>query len=170
MVAGVIATLKAAVSAWFKGTFTAPFTGTVAITVGRAGAGSVKKVHTYLLASGVPARSVAPVVIVAVYRVLNARLAPGVKVATAPAQPIVPGTWVTPGPVTVNAATGNAAQFIASLKVALRTWPTGTSVAVFTGTVAITAGAGVIVVNVQTLLTASGVPARSVAPVVIVAV
>jgi hypothetical protein len=57
----------------------------------------------------------------AVKTVLNARLAAGVKVATAPEQAIVPGTGVAPGPINVNAVAGNAAQFIASLKVALST-------------------------------------------------
>jgi hypothetical protein len=89
-------------------------------------------------------------VIVAVKRVLSARFAAGVNVATAPEQPIVPGTGVAPGPVTVKAVAGKAAQFIASLKVAVITWLTGTPVAVFTGTVAITAGGGVVVVNFQT--------------------
>ena len=73
------------------------------------------------------------------------------NVATAPEQPMVPGTGIAPGAATtVNAAAGNAGQFIASLKVALSTWLIGTPVAVFTGTVAITAGGGVIVVNFQT--------------------
>ena len=84
---------------------------------------------------------------VAVKTVLNARLAAGVKVAPVPEQAIVPATGVAPGPVTVKAVAGNAAQFIASLKVALSTWVTGTPVAEIPGTVAITAGGGVIVVN-----------------------
>jgi hypothetical protein len=52
--------------------------------------------------------------------VLNARLAAGVKVATAPEQLTVPATGVVPGPVTVNVAAGDASveQVIASLKVA----------------------------------------------------
>ncbi len=46
----------------------------------------------------------------------------------------------------------------------------GTLVAAFAGTIAVTAGDGVIVVKVHTLLAASGVPARDVTPVVMVAV
>jgi hypothetical protein len=97
-------------------------------------------------------------------------LAAGVKVATAPEHPMVPGTGVAPGPVTVNAAAGKGTQLIGSLKVALMTWPAGTPVAVFTGIVETTTGGGVIVVNVHTELAASGMPEALVAPVVIVAV
>ena len=61
--------------------------------------------------------------IFAVYRVLVARLADGVNVATAPAQLMVPATLVEPGPVTVKLVAGVArvVQFIALLKVALST-------------------------------------------------
>ena len=119
-----------------------------------------------------PARSLAPVAMVAVNKVLTASVAPGVKVATAPAQLTVPATGVAPGPVTVKVVAGDAsvAQVIASLKVALNTWLTRTPVAAFTGVVETTAGGGVIVVKVHTVLAASGVPARLVAPLVIVAV
>jgi hypothetical protein len=89
-----------------------------------------------------PERSWAEVVMVAVKTVLAARLSAGVNVAFAPEHPIVPGTAVAPGPVTINAAAGNAGQFIGSLKVALSTWVTGTAVAVFAGTVDITARGG----------------------------
>jgi hypothetical protein len=61
-------------------------------------------------------------------------------------------------------------QVIASLNVAVSAMPTGTPVAVFTGSVAITTGGGVIVVKVHTVAAARGVPATLVAPVVIVAV
>jgi hypothetical protein len=83
--------------------------------------------------------------------VLNARLAAGVKVATAPEQLTVPATAVVPGPVTVNVVAGDASveQVIASLKVAVSAWVTSTPVAVFTGTVAVTVGGGVIVVKVH---------------------
>jgi len=53
------------------GTPLAPLTGTVEITVGGVGAGSVRKLHTYLLANPVPAESWAPVPMVAVYSVLT---------------------------------------------------------------------------------------------------
>jgi hypothetical protein len=52
--------------------------------------------------------------------------------------------------VTVKLDVLIVAAFIASLKVAVNTWLTGTFTAPFTGTVAITTGAGVIVVNVHT--------------------
>jgi hypothetical protein len=62
-------------------TAVAPFTGTVETTVGGA---AVVKVHTKLAASGAPAGSFAPVVIVAVNTVLLARTVVGVKVAVEP--------------------------------------------------------------------------------------
>ena len=49
-----------------------------------ANAVTVLKFHTLLLASAFPARSLAPVVIVAVYSVPATRLLVGVKVATRP--------------------------------------------------------------------------------------
>jgi hypothetical protein len=49
----------------------------------------------------------------------------------------------------VVAGVASVAQVIASLKVALSTWLIGTPVAVFTGTVAVTVGGGVIVVKVH---------------------
>jgi hypothetical protein len=63
-VAGLIASLKVALSTWAIGTFAAAFAGTTAVTVG--GGVIVVKVHTYLAGSGVPATLVAPVVMVAV--------------------------------------------------------------------------------------------------------
>ena len=44
----------------------------------------VVKVHTLLTASALPAKSLDPVVIVAVYTVLAARLAAGLKVTVTP--------------------------------------------------------------------------------------
>jgi hypothetical protein len=96
--------------------------GTVEITVGGS---SVVKVQTYLVASGAPVGLVAPVVIVAVYKVLAARRLVGVKVALVPRQLTVPATTAKPGagPVTVKVVAGevSVAQFIASLKVAVST-------------------------------------------------
>jgi hypothetical protein len=91
------------------------------MTVGRVGAGPVLKLHTKLLVSAFPARSVTPVVIVAVNRVLGASKAAEVKVATAPVQLTVPGTTVVPGPVRIKLVAGDlsVAQFTASLKVAV---------------------------------------------------
>jgi hypothetical protein len=89
---------------------------------------------------------------VAVYKVLTASAALGVKVATLPVQLTVPATAVVPGPVTVNVVAGDASvvQFIAWLKVTLSAWLTGTPVAVFTGTVEITASAGETVLKLHT--------------------
>jgi hypothetical protein len=123
IVAGFIASLKAAVSARLIGTLVLPVAGTVEMTVGGVGAGTVLKLHTKALASPLPARSVAPVVIVAVNKVLVASRAAGVKVATVPVQLIVSATAVAPGPVTVKVVAGDVrvAQFIALLKDALST-------------------------------------------------
>jgi hypothetical protein len=62
-------------------TLVAPFTGTVETT---AGGGAVVNVHTKLAASEAPAGSFAPVVMVAVNRVLLARTAVGANVAVFP--------------------------------------------------------------------------------------
>ncbi len=99
---------------------------------------------------------------------MTVRFAVGVKVATEPAQLTLPATGVAPGataifltrsagasvpgPVTINVVPGDARveQFIASLNVALSTWPMGTPVAEFSGMVVMTNGGGVTVVNVHT--------------------
>ena len=60
----------------------APFGGTVDTTVG---GGAVVKVHTELAARGAPVGSMAPVVIVAVNKVLLGRTTVGVNVAVLPA-------------------------------------------------------------------------------------
>jgi hypothetical protein len=73
----------------------------------------------------------------------------GVNVATRPEYEMAPGI-VTPPVVTVKVAASSVAGLIASLNVALRTWPTGTPVAPFAGTTAVTVGGGVIVVKVHT--------------------
>jgi len=46
IVEGVMATLKVALRAWLIGTPVAPLKGTVAMTVGGVGAGSVLNIHT----------------------------------------------------------------------------------------------------------------------------
>jgi hypothetical protein len=86
----------------------------------------------------------------AVYRVLTASAAFGVKVATAPEQPAVPVTGVVPGPVTVKVVDVIVAHFTVALKVALSAWLRGTPVAPFTGIVDITAKPGEMVVKVHT--------------------
>jgi len=115
----------------------------------------------------------APVVIVAVYRVLAARLLVGSKAATAFVEVTVPETGVAPC-VKVKVAAVIVAGSIASLKVAAMFPLTTTLVAVLAGSVELTVGAVVSavvpVVKLHVLLTANGLPARSLTPVVIVAV
>ena len=71
-----------------------------------------------LTANALPARSLAPVVIVAVKTVLAARSLVGFKVATVPAYVTAPGTGVAPC-VKVKVAVVIVAASIASLKVAV---------------------------------------------------
>src|SRR6202521_611402 len=82
MVAGFIASLNVAEMAVFTATAVAPFTGTVETTVGGA---AVVNVRTKLAARGAPVASFAPVVIVAVYKMLVTRATVGVNVAVVPA-------------------------------------------------------------------------------------
>lgn len=85
MVAGFIARLKVAVTTVLGQIPVIPFRGVTEITVGGAhSALLVVNVHTKLLASALPNVSFAPVVIVAVYKVVNARALGGVKVAVVP--------------------------------------------------------------------------------------
>jgi hypothetical protein len=81
IVAASIGTLNVAVTVVLLATPTAPFNGVVETTVG---GGAVVKVHTKLAARGAPAGSLAPVVIVAVNKVLLASTAAGVNVAVVP--------------------------------------------------------------------------------------
>jgi hypothetical protein len=67
----------------------APFPGTVQTTLGAA---AVVKVQTKLAQRPTPAGSFAPVVIVAVNKMLLARIAVGVNVAVVPAQVTTPGS------------------------------------------------------------------------------
>ena len=82
MVAAFMAWLNVAETRVLTDTAVAPLDGTVETTVGEA---AVVKVHTKLAASGAPVGSFAPVVIVAVNKVLLARTTVGVKVAVEPA-------------------------------------------------------------------------------------
>src|SRR5437762_130210 len=86
-VKGSIASLKVALMVWLIATAVAPLAGTVALTVGRvvSGVTPVVKLQLKSAASAVPARSLAPVVTVAVYVVRGARLTAGLKVAVTPA-------------------------------------------------------------------------------------
>jgi hypothetical protein len=166
IVAASIGTLNVAVTKVFTATPVAPFTGTVETTVGAA---AVVNVHTKLAASEAPAGSFAPVVIVAVNKVLLARSADGVNVAVLPVYVTVPATGVAPGPVTVKVVPLIVVAFIVSLNVADIVVFTATAGAPLAGTVETTVGAAA-VVNVHTKLAATEAPARSLAPVVIVAV
>ena len=82
IVAGFMARLKVAEIVALAVAKVVPFTGSVEMTVGGA---VVAKVQTKLVARGAPLRSFAPVVIVAMYKVLVASVAVGVKVAEVPA-------------------------------------------------------------------------------------
>jgi uncharacterized protein (DUF58 family) len=81
----------------------------------------VVKVHTALLARLLPYMSCAPVVIVAVYSVLKARLRAGVKIAVSleASKVTTPATAAVPGPVTVKVEPSIDAGFIGLLKVAV---------------------------------------------------
>jgi hypothetical protein len=85
MVAAFMASLNVAETRVFTGTAVAPLAGTVDTTVGGGAVAAAVNVHTKLAASGAPAGSFAPAVIVAVNTVLLARTAVGVKVAVEPA-------------------------------------------------------------------------------------
>jgi hypothetical protein len=85
-----------------------------------------------------------------VYSALYASELPGVMVTPEPAQvTVIEGAL---GPVSVIVVAGDCRveQSIASLKCAWITWVMGTPVAPGRGTVDITKGAGVMVVNVHT--------------------
>ena len=81
IVAGFMASLNVAEIAVLTATAVAPLTGIMETIVGGA---AVVNVHTKLAASAAPAGSLAPVVIVAVNKVLLARTAVGVNVAVLP--------------------------------------------------------------------------------------
>jgi len=176
IVAGSIASLNVALTALLSGTPVVPFAGFVAVIVGAVvlAVVPVVKVHTKLLANALLAKSFAPVVMVAVNKVLAARLLAGVKVAVAPTKATVPATGVVPGPVKVKVVPLIVAGSIAVLNVAETFWLMGTFVAPLTGIVAMTVGGAVLgaapVVKLHTKLAASALPGTLFAPVVIVAV
>lgn len=85
MVDGFIARLKVAVTTVLGHMPVETFGGVSEITVGGAhSALPVVKLHTKLLAKALPNVSFAPVVIVAVYKVVNASAFDGVKAAVEP--------------------------------------------------------------------------------------
>src|SRR6185503_13024760 len=83
MVKGSIASLKVALMVWLIGTAVAALAGTVALTVGAvvSSVAPVVKLQPKSVASALPARSFAPVVIRAVNVVRGAKALAGVKVA-----------------------------------------------------------------------------------------
>src|ERR1043166_2654567 len=90
VVNGSIASLKVAAIFWLTATPVAALAGTVKLTMGAvvSAAAPVVKLQIKSLApaaSALPARSLAPGLILPVYRVLGARLPAGVKVAVTPA-------------------------------------------------------------------------------------
>ena len=78
--------LKVAAIFWFKGTSIAILIGSVELTVGGIAtiAAPVVKLHEKLFAKALPARSLTPVVTVAVYIVFGVRLLAGAKTAVTP--------------------------------------------------------------------------------------
>src|SRR5437899_716870 len=86
IVKGSIASLKVALMVWLIATPVAALAGTVELTVGGVVSGAIAEIGRQLerVASGLPARSLAPVVTVAVYAVSGARLPAGVKFAVTP--------------------------------------------------------------------------------------
>src|SRR5437879_9483234 len=87
IVKGSIASLKVALMVRLIAPAVAPLAGTVELTVGGvvSGVAAVVKLQPKSVTSALPARSLAPVVIVAVYAVRGARALAGVKVAVTPA-------------------------------------------------------------------------------------
>lgn len=137
MVAGSMAALNVAEIGVLTATALAKFAGIVETTVG---AGAVVKVHTKLAARPTPAESFAPVVIVALNKVLLARTAVGVKVAVEPAKVTAPATGVAPGPVTVKVDPLIVSGFNGSVNVTETGALTATAVAALAGSVEITVG------------------------------
>jgi hypothetical protein len=143
IVAGSIALLKVAVMFALTASFVIPPTGLVETTVGAvvSGAVPVVKLHILLKANALPARSVAPVVIIASYVALESRVLVGVKVAITP---VYAAMHSTVAPVTsfdkVKVAVVSIAVFIFSLKVAVIILFGATPVASLVGFVEVTVG------------------------------
>jgi hypothetical protein len=140
IVAGSIASLKVALMFLLMGTPVAVSAGSVEVTVGGVTSVVVPvvKVHVWLAANALPARSLNPVVTVAVWRVLTARLPVGAKVAVLPTQVTAPATAV--APASVNVVAVQVAGSTASLKVAVSFRLVATPVAVSPGFVELTVG------------------------------
>jgi hypothetical protein len=129
----------------------------------------VVKVHGFGTSPDVnalPAKSLAPVVIVHVNRTPFGRLPlNGVNVAVVPVWETIPVTGVRPGPVTLKVSVVSVSGSIASLNVTWITWLTGTALAPSAGTVELTVGetlsAAEPVVKVNEKSLAIALPARS---------
>ena len=175
IVKGSSASLKAALIRLLIATPVAASAGFVEITVGAVVSALVPvvKLQTKLLAKAFSAKSVIPVVSVAVNVVPGARVLAGVKVAMVPAHVTVPETGVAPcRKVKVAVVTVRGSS--ASLKVAATLLLMATPMAALAGFVEVTVGAVVSavapVVKLHTKSLASALPARSVISVVSVAV
>src|ERR1700733_15073755 len=103
MVDASIDSLKMAAIALFNVTPVSASAGSVKLTVGgvASGVAPVVKLHVFATASGLPAKSVAAVLIVAVKVVLAAKSLVGVNVAVVPLYVTVPATAVLLGPFSV---------------------------------------------------------------------
>ena len=172
MVVGSMALLKVAVMVLPVVTFVAPLVGTVTVTVGDK-TRPVLKLQEKFPSSGFPAKSFAPVVMLAVKVVFCANGTLGVKVAVVPVRLMVPGTG--PAPLfTVNAAGVMVVGSIVSLKVATTDAFSATPMALLAGTIAVIVGEVVSVVvpvvNVQVKSLPSGIPDVSCANLVMVTV
>ena len=141
-VKGFIAFVKVAVIALLMTTPVALTIGMTELTIGAvvSGAAPVVKLHTLLAARALPAKSLAPVVIVAVYKVLAARLDAGVKVAATPTEVTVPETDVVPC-IKVKVAVLSVEGSIASVKVTVIALLVATPVALTSGNSELTMGA-----------------------------
>ena len=139
---GSIASLKVAPTLVLTGTLVAPSALMVPVTTGASvsGPSPVVKFHAKSTASALPARSLTPVVIVALYGVLGARWLAGTNTALTLEYFTVPDTGVSPCfrvKVTVKTVNG----FIASLKTAVIALLMGTPVSALAGMVELTVGA-----------------------------
>jgi len=173
----VIASEKVADTEVVSATPVAAFAGDLADTAGGvvSGAAAVVNCQVKLAASALPAASLAVVEMVAVYRVLPARLAEGVNLAVLPLMLTAPGTAVPPAVcLRVKLAVLSVEFVIASEKLADTEEFSATPLAPLTGDVEDTVG-GVVsgaaaVVNCQVKSDARALPAASFAAVAIVAV
>jgi hypothetical protein len=178
MLSGSIASLKVTFTVLLSGTAVAPQEGLFNITVGGvvSAAEPVVNVQLKATASGLPARSLAPVLTFTVNRVLAASALVGENVATLPipAYATEPGTGVVPGPVTVNVVPVIVSGSICSLKFTATLVLSATPVAPQVGIVESTVGAVVSgaspVVNPHEKVVGSAVPPALFTPVVTVTV